>query len=344
MCNRINIVIAVRVFKVEVVNDASFLQQRCNCVFNLKNLLFLLPMFMPSVKAFGNILIVSLNELKQNDPLRLAGATAFFTTFALPPILIILVQVIGLVFRVANLRDTFFLHLADLLGRQSAAQVRETFFGFQSLATNGLIAFGGFIFLMFVATTLFKIIKDSLNQLWKVKSISQAPVWLKLKSRIISMTVILLAGILFLGSMLAEGLETFLHEYTGVLHHDTATFLNVLLNQVISVIIVSTWLAVLFKVLPDADVSWKVVSVGGFFTGILFSIGKVIISALLTAGNLTNIFGASGSIVLLLLFVFYCSFILYYGACFTKVYATYIHKPIEAGENAFKYRLVEVKA
>src|SRR3954447_6470154 len=126
-------------------------------------------------KEFLKICADAFNEFKQNEPLQLAGATAFFTTFALPPILIILVQIIGVVFRIQNLRDKFFVQLAHILGRQSAAQVRETFLGFTSLAKNWFVVAGGFVFLMFVATTLFKVIKDSINRLWNVKGAAGQP-------------------------------------------------------------------------------------------------------------------------------------------------------------------------
>jgi membrane protein len=298
-----------------------------------------------TIKETTRILADSFSDFKRNDPLRLAGATAFFTTFALPPILIILVQVMGVVFQVKNLREEFFGHLTEILGSQSAGQIRQTFLGFKSLATNWLIAAGGFVFLMFVATTLFKVIKDSINQLWEVKPTGGKKKFkLQIESRIISLTIILFAGFLFIGGMLAEGLEAFLHQYTGTFHSDTADFLNVVFNQLLSIVIVTAWFAVLFKALPDAKTSWKVVMAGGLFTGILFSIGKNIIRYFLLKGNLTNIFGASTSIVLLLLFVFYSSFILYYGACFTKAYATFIHEPIRAALNAVKYKMVEVES
>lgn len=296
-----------------------------------------------SLKELGKTLILSFDELKRNDPLRLAGATAFFTTFALPPILIILVQIIGLVFQIRDLRDRFFVHLAALLGGPSALQVRETFFGFKSLAKNWVVAIGGFIFLLFVATTLFKVIKDSLNQLWNVKMNEGTSFTLQLKSRLVSLIVILFAGVLFIGSMLAEGLDAFLHQYTGELEIKQVDLLPILFNQAISVVMVSLWFAVLFKALPDAKLSRNVATAGGFFTGILFSIGKVVIHALLVAGNLNSIFGASSSIVLLLLFVFYCSFILYYGACFTKMYAVSTGQPIEPSHHAMKYKLVSVE-
>jgi membrane protein len=293
-------------------------------------------------KEFLKICINAFEEFKQNEPLQLAGATAFFTTFALPPILIILVQIIGLVFRIQNLRDKFFVQLAHILGRQSAAQLRETFLGFTSLAKNWFVVAGGFVFLMFVSTTLFKVIKDSINRLWNVKGAPGQPFTFKMEKRAASLIIILLAGILFVSGMLIEGLEVFVRQYTGQIPPNTANFLRVLTKNLVSVVIVSIWFAILFKVLPDAKASWKVVMMGGLFTGVLFSFGKIVIRYMLSLGNITNIFGASGSLVLLLLFVFYSSFILYYGACFTKVYAAFIKSPIKASQHAIKYKMVEV--
>ncbi len=299
---------------------------------------------MPNItfKDLPGIFLLAYKEFKRNDPLRLSGATAFFTTFALPAILIILVQIIGLVFSRESISAKFFLSLTKILGKQSAEQIQGTFWGFKSLATNGFIAAGGFIFLIFVATTLFKIIKDSLNQLWNIRLTENKPVVL-FASRLTSLIIILLAGILFVGALLAEGFEAFLHGYTGSSPSLTSSIFDGFISQAISILIVTTWFSVLFKMLPDAKVSWRVVIPGGLFTGILFSAGKIIIRSALSAGNLNNIFGASSSIVLLLLFVFYCSFILYYGACFTKVYALFVKDPIKAASHAIKYKMVEVK-
>lgn len=115
------------------------------------------------------------------------------------------------------------------------------------------------------------------------------------------------------------------------------------MGQAVSVAVVTIWFAVLFKLLPDARPSWRVVLHGSFFTAILFTIGKVILGYLLSFGNLATVFGASTSIVLLLLFVFYSSFILYYGACYTNVYANYTNDPILPGEHSIKYEISEVK-
>lgn len=297
-----------------------------------------------TVKDLGKILMESFAEFKQNEPLRLAGATAFFTTFALPPILIILVIIIGVVFRIDNLRDKFLVQLSETVGKQGAAQVKVTFSGFASLAVNWFVTIAGFIFLMFVATTLFKVIRDSINQLWNIKIATNKPIKANIQRRFVSLIVILLSGILLMGGMLAEGIGAMFREAAATeLPIKTANFLNVFIRQMISVCIVTIWFSVLFKVLPDAKSSWKVVFAGGLFTGIFFTVGKIVIRYMLLKGNLKNMFGASSSFALLLLFVFYSSFILYYGACFTKVFATFIRDPIKAGDYSVKYKLVEAE-
>ncbi len=154
--------------------------------------------------------------------------------------------------------------------------------------------------------------------------------------------MILVSGLLFLGAMLFEAFQAFLYQYAQKLDVSNVHFISSALNQFFSLLIVTMWFSVLFKVLPDAKVKWRVVLTGGLFTGLLFTFGKILIRYMLSFGNLSNIFGASSSIVLLLLFVFYTSFILYYGACFTKVYGALIQQPIEPKENAIKYKLVEV--
>ena len=294
------------------------------------------------LKKMPVLLINAFEEFKKNDPLRLAAATAFFTTFALPPILIILIQILGVVFYNNNIGDQFFLRLSEVLGTESTNQVKSTFFGFKSLAKNWFVAIGGFIFLMFVATTLFKVVKDTINQLWKIRVDSKKAMKTTFQKRLISMVVILLAGFLLMAGTLLEGVQSILGHYLNEAG-TTGFVINGILGKLVSALFVITWFTLVFKYLPDAKPTWKVAIYGGIFTGILFSVGKVLIKYMLSAGDIHTVFGASTSIVFLLLFVFYSSFILYYGACFTNEYAKSLNQPIEPSANAFRYELAEIK-
>ena len=146
---------------------------------------------------------------------------------------------------------------------------------------------------------------------------------------------ILLAGVLFMGVLLAEGFISLLPAKVG--------FLVALLKQIVSIMAATTWFGMLFKYLADGHSNWKVTLTGAFFTGLLFTLGKLILGVLLSYSNVKNIYTTSTSFVLLLLFVFYCSFMFYYGACFLKVWAEHKHQPVLPHRHALKYKFSPVE-
>ena len=147
----------------------------------------------------------------------------------------------------------------------------------------------------------------------------------------------MVSGLLFLGVLLGEAVLALLKEYITEVWPGSGTFLFASLNQLTSVIIVTIWFAVIFKYLSDGIIEWNTTLAGALFTGVLFTIGKLILGWVLALSNIQTIYGASGSFVLLLLFVFYCSFILYYGAMFTKVWGEYSKSAIRPKKNAYRY-------
>lgn len=289
----------------------------------------------PDPATLLKLLRAAFREFQKNDPLRMAAATAFFTTFALPAILLILIQVFGLVAGRRTIGHNLLTGLADILGADAVEGIRNMLRNVRQLTQSWYIALGLFFFLLFVATTLFKVIKDSLNQLWDIRLKEGMGIKLQLKQRGKSFIAILLAGLLFFGVLLAEGVIALLPEKVG--------FLGSLLRQFISVIAATIWFGILFKYLADGYSNWKVTLTGAFFTGLLFTIGKLILGVLLTHSNMKNVYGTSASFVLLLLFVFYCSFMFYYGACFMKVWAAFKERPIVPHRHALKYQFSPVE-
>jgi membrane protein len=281
--------------------------------------------------------------LNSNDPLRLAAATAFFTLFALPPILVILVQVMGLLFDPVKIRTELYHTLAGVIGPESVEQVVGVITGIRNLAQSWWVAIAGFIFLLFVATTLFKVIRSSLNQLWKIRVVVRRSLLAGLQNRLRAMVIILLAGLLFLAGIMAEAAQAFLGQYLQNLSSTLAVVFNGVITHLVSIIIVTIWFAVLFHHLPDGRPRWKIALMGGFVTSILFNSGKLILRWLLTHSNVQTIYGASGSIVLLLLFVFYAAIIFYYGAAFTMCLSDYYKKPIQPHSHAVRFEIENVK-
>lgn len=282
-------------------------------------------------------------ELSKNDPLRMAGATAFFTTFALPPILVIIIQAMGLIFSTTRIRRQLFTTLEDIIGTDAVVQIINTLAAFRQIANNWFATLLGFVFLLFVATTLFRVIKNSLNQLWKIKIIKERTFWLSMKSRLKSIAVILTAGVLFAVGLLTEGLQAFVGSYIFEVSPLASAYFNTIFQQLFSLLVVTLWFAMLFRFLPDGRPDWSVAFTGALVTSILFNIGKIILRSLLGLSNINTIYGASGSIVLLLLFVFYSSLILYYGAAFTKMLSQYWQKPITPLSHARHYQLTEIE-
>ena len=274
----------------------------------------------------------------------MAGATAFFTSFSLPPILIILFQVFSLFVNRRLVGTEMMQVLKDTFGEAGAQQIRLTTRGFRTIASNWYLATGGFLFLIFVATTLFMVIKNSLNDIWNIRVKERPGFIFYLKTRGRSMLVILLAGLLFLASLFIDGLRVLAGSYLEKLLFGASDLLMLLISKISGVIVVAAWFILLFRYLADARPPWKVAILGGCLTGVLFTLGKALLSYLMIRSNVNSIYGASGSLVLLLLFVFYSSFILYYGASFIKVYAEARGKSLTPDAHAFQYELQELKS
>lgn len=286
----------------------------------------------------------SYTTLKNQDPLRLAGATAFFTTFALPPILIIIIHIFGLFYNPKAMKRGIFAQFADLLGRESSVDIFRIFNHFQQLAHNWLIAIAGFVFLLFVATTLFHVVRNSINDLWCIKTKQHVGIGHFFKMRLKSLIVILLSGLLLLVQLLASGLQALLSNYINEVWSGYHSFLYKLITQVVFIIIATGWFTMLFRYLANAHPDWSTAFAGGIFTGILFTIGKIILGLLLTFSNLKTIFGATGSFVLIMLFVFYTSLIFYYGAAFTKKWSEDKDKKMRLEDHVYEYKVEEINS
>jgi membrane protein len=266
----------------------------------------------------------------KHDPLRMGGATAFFTMFALPPIIIIIVQVFGLLIGPEAIKHQLFTDLSGLFGTEAARQIVAIIRAFRKLASNTAASIFGFIFLLFVATTLFKVIKGCINQIWEVEKAKEKTLLKPVQSRLASLFVIIIAGVLLSLGILLETIEVLIGQYFIRFLPSISNFLNGTLNFILSTLIVSVWFLIIFRYLPDGRPKWKVAWVGALFTSVLFSLGKIALHFLLSYNNITSVYGVSASIVLLLLFIFYSAMMLYYGAAFTKTWSVYNEQPIKA--------------
>lgn len=279
---------------------------------------------------------------QKNDPLRLAGATAFFTNFALPPILLILIRLFGFFTDRRKLIDNIFERLSNILDPDSIQQIRSTLKNIRSVEQNWYVTIISFVFFLFVATTLFTVIKNSVEQIWNVGYKERRSIFSNLIERAKAFTVILLAGLLFFIGLLADSIQAFIGSYITV--SETATFpIAVAINQIIFILIVTVWFSVLFRFLTNGRPIWKSAMYGGLLTGCLFTLGKYLLRILLPLSNIGNVYGSAGSIVVIMLFVFYSSLIFYFGASFVKALSDSKEFPIEAKNGAYIYEQTAVE-
>lgn len=286
---------------------------------------------------FFNLLRRAYRLLGKNDPLILSAATAFFTTFAISPIIIILVNVLTLYFNKENIRPQLFEKIASTFGQETAKDIQSIVDNFRVLESSLWITSLSSVFFLFIATTLLGVIRHAIHKIWNIRKKTDRKLGYSIKERFVETCVIMITGVLFVIALtLDTGVAVFRNYLHEIIPSVDVTLIRIV-NIIFSIAVVTAWFTLVFKILPEARVQWKVAFMGGLLTGVLFSIGKFVLGKLLIHGRIATIFGASTSIALLLLFIFYSSLILYFGTAFTHVYAKAHGKPIHPGKFADEY-------
>ena len=212
---------------------------------------------------------------RKNDPLRLAGATAFFANFALPPILLILIRLFGFFVDRKVLSTQIFEKLGNILDEGSTEQIRDTLRNIRGVDHNWWATIISFVFFIFVATTLFNVIKNSMEQIWSIGVNDKLGILFTLKLRGRSMLIILLAGILFFVGLITDSIQAFIGAYINTAAPTFGKIFLSILNQFLYIAIVTAWFTVLFRFLTNGRPSWKTAIRGGLLTGILFTLGNL---------------------------------------------------------------------
>ena len=263
-------------------------------------------------------------EWREDGANRLAAALAYYTTFSLAPLLILIIAIAGLVGGREAAQTQTMAQVEDLLG----AEGREFIEGMIESASQpetGLAAtFIGAVTLLFGALGVFGELQNSLNTIWEVKP-KPARNWMDalrrfVGRRLLSFTMVLGIGFLLLASLVISAAVSALGEFIGN-RWPMADIWLALLNFVISFIVITFLFAMIFKFLPEIKIAWKDVWLGAAVTSALFSLGKFLIGLYLGRSEVGNTFGAAGSMAILLIWIYYSAQILFFGAEFTQVYA-----------------------
>jgi membrane protein len=270
-------------------------------------------------RAAWDLCYETVNEWVNDRASRKGAALAFYTVFSLAPILILSIAIAGLFFGQEAARGEIFAQVKDLLGSDAAAAI-QAMIQSASRPGAGLIATAiGLVTLCIGATTALAELKDGLDQIWDAPPERTSGFWYFIRKRLLSVGLILSLGFLLLVSLVFSALVSALARTWGPA--DATGLMLQSLNFLVSFALVTLLFAMIYKILPSVHIAWKDVAIGSIITAALFSVGKALIGLYLGNSAVASSYGAAGSVILVLIWVYYSAQIFLLGAEFTKVYA-----------------------
>jgi membrane protein len=296
-----------------------------------------------TLKGIWDILKRSVNGVIEHKVFKLSGSLAYYTVFSMAPLLVVIISLCGIFLGQEAAQGEVYAQLNEFLGKDTALQLQDLVKK-AAIGDKGNVAFIiGIITLLIGATTVFGDIQDSINMIWGLKPKPKND-WLKiLQNRVLSFSVIISLGFLLLVSLAITAVLDAFNARLQANFAEVSVIVFYVLNQLLTLVVVSLIFAVVFKVLPDAIIKWKDVILGSVVTALLFMIGKFAISFYIGKSNIGSTYGATGSLVVLLLWTYYSSIILYFGAEFTKAYAVVYGSEIYPSKYAVTTKEVEIE-
>jgi membrane protein len=258
---------------------------------------------------------------------RLAAALAYYTIFSLPPLLLILLAILGRFFENAEARVTA--QISSFVGSTGGEAIAAILENADDPAESLIASLIGFVILLFGASGVFGQLQEAMNAIWEVPPQPKGGILELIKDRFFSFTMVFGVGFLLLVSLVISAALTSLNDFVNNIM-PSLLLLAQILNVVISIGVITVLFALIFKVIPDVAVAWRDVWIGAFVTAVLFTAGKWGISFYLSKSAPASSYGAAGSLIVILLWIYYSAQILFLGAEFTQVYANHFGSKIIA--------------
>ena len=297
---------------------------------------------MMKIHKLGNALLKSFKYFSEDKILKYSASLAYTTVFSMGPLLIVIIFLASFFYDREAAAGKIFFQMQEFVGKDAAKQLQTIIENASISGKKTFAATIGIATLLVGSTAIFAEIQDSINSIWGLKAKPRKGIWKMLRNRFLSFSVVISLGFLLLVSLaIATVIE-------GVSDRLTAQFPNVavvffyILNLIITFVITSGLFAVIFKILPDATTKWKDVLPGAIASGLLFMLGKFGISFYVSRSNVASTYGAAGSLVILLLWVYYSAIILYLGAEFSKAWAVQSGSNIRPNDYAVAFKQVDV--
>lgn len=274
-----------------------------------------------TIKNLGKLFKITFKEWNEKDPFRQSAVIAYYAIFSIPGLLVLIITIAGYFFGNDTVNEDILRQVSSTLGSETALQIKDILEKSHQSKSTVWGSIIGIVILLIGATGVFVELQKTLNLIWNVKLKKQNGIILYLKSRMFSFGLILAIAFLLIISLVISTALAAMSDWVKV---DTSPFMITvfnILNLIISLTVISLLFAMIFKILPDAKIEWKHVWLGSLVTGLLFTIGKTALAYYFGQAEPASIYGAAGSVILILLWVSYSSMILFFGAEFTAAYA-----------------------
>ncbi len=296
-----------------------------------------------SLKGIWEVIKNTFKGFSTHKITKLSGSLAYYTVFSMGPLMVMIISLCGLFLEKEAVEGEVFAVLRGFVGEDTAIQLQEIIKNASLAGKSKIAAIIGGVTLLIGATTVFGEIQDSINTIWGLKAKPKKG-WLKmLQNRFLSFSVIVSLGFLLLVSLTVTGVVEGISEGLRARYPDVTVVLFYIVNLMLTLAISGIIFAVIFKVLPDAKIRWRDVFAGALVTAFLFMLGKFGISLYISQTNVGSTYGAAGSLVVLIVWIYYSSIILYLGAEFTKAYAVAYGKDIHPNDYAVTTKEVEIE-
>ncbi|MBK7570030.1 MAG: YihY/virulence factor BrkB family protein [Bacteroidetes bacterium] len=298
------------------------------------------------VKNIWEVIVATFKGFRQDKVLKLSASLAYYTVFALPALALVLISVTGIFFGEDAMSGIIYKELHELIGKNAATQIQEAIKNTHLAGTSYAGTILGVITLLLSATGIFGEIQDSINRIWGLQAKPKRGIIKLLLNRIMSFSLILSLGFAMLVSLIINGILAALKEKLQAEFPGLNVNLLLLVDYAIQLITITYLFAIIFKILPDAKIKWRDVTIGALVTTLLFLVGKSLLAYFIARNASIEAYGAAGSIILILLWAYYSSAILYLGAEFTQVYAKKFGSDIQPNKYAswVEIQTVEVTA
>lgn len=292
---------------------------------------------------YVKVLVDSIKDFSSNDSMSFAAGTAFYTIFSLPALLIIILNVGASIYEKSEIREELFGQITSLAGEESRQTLESILENFAINSDSTISATIAISILIFSATTVFVSLQRGINHIWHIKPKPDRG-WLKLAiDRLLSFSIVLVIGFILIISLILDAIISFafgkLDNALPDINLELISIAEIVLSQLILIVI----FALMYKILPDARVKWKDTWAGAIVTAILFIVGKFLIGLYMSTNDLSSTYGAAGSLVILLVWIYYSVIIFLFGAQVTYYIAKNIGGGIKPRKEAVRVEEVEVE-